>query len=222
MKMVMPYQNGAIAGHFSKSAQYLFLNGDAQTVIDNPAGTGGLCSGKKQLLQLFQDAEIEAVVVRNIGQNMMQSLFAANIRVFRLKERMVAPTAVTLDKLEELTCVSQGRPSKQVNKAMKQPIQKSRQTVSRLSPKDASARQSSPLLSTSMRTTPLRAAAPLSGLNSAKGAMRKTTPVTSFTKTASHSAPSAQTAPSMPMQKPGATMTLKGFNLNKPVKKGEH
>lgn len=107
----IPYNDARVAGHFSKAEQFLFVDGDTHELVDNPAVQGEGCSGKKSLLALFKQQNVDKVIVRNIGQKMLAKLFSAGIRVFQAPPRVPLDRVLTSE-LAEFTHVSQARPSK--------------------------------------------------------------------------------------------------------------
>jgi len=112
----IPYNDERLAGHFSKAEQFLFVEGDKLQVIDNPAIEGQGCSGKKSLMALFEQQNVDRVIVRNIGQKMLAKLFSAGIRVFQAPPRTPIEQVLTRE-LPEFTHVSQARPSKNAARA---------------------------------------------------------------------------------------------------------
>ncbi|MUK25753.1 NifB/NifX family molybdenum-iron cluster-binding protein [Aliivibrio fischeri] len=111
MKFAIPYQNGRIAGHFSKAESFLFTDKEHSEITPNPALNSTGCGGKKSLLSLLKSQQIDALVVRNIGQKMLGNLLKSNIRVFHAKGNASLNNAAFTD-LPELTDATQGRPCK--------------------------------------------------------------------------------------------------------------
>lgn len=111
MKFAIPYQNGRIAGHFSKAESFLFTDQTHSETMPNPALNSAGCGGKKSLLSLLKNQHINALIVRNIGQKMLANLLESNIRVFHAQGNISLNNATFTD-LPEFTRASQGRPCK--------------------------------------------------------------------------------------------------------------
>ncbi|ELS8946544.1 NifB/NifX family molybdenum-iron cluster-binding protein [Vibrio fluvialis] len=88
MKYALPIQNQRLSNHFSKAPQFLLF--DSQTgkqqwldiEVTEEARSEHHCGKKKTLLALLKQHQVDAVVVRNIGQSMLASLFSSGVKVF--------------------------------------------------------------------------------------------------------------------------------------------
>lgn len=88
MKYALPIQNQRLSNHFSKAPQFLLF--DSQTgkqqwldiEVAEEARSEHHCGKKKMLLALLKQHQVDAVVVRNIGQSMLASLFSSGVKVF--------------------------------------------------------------------------------------------------------------------------------------------
>lgn len=105
---------GLLAGHFTRAEQLQILNpeGNVIATLVNPAAAEG-GHGKQALLDALAHYQVGQVVVRNIGEQMLGRLLAANIRVLQCRSaRLPLPTLLAPANLHSLTEASQGRPSR--------------------------------------------------------------------------------------------------------------
>lgn len=105
---------GLLAGHFTRAKQLQILNpeGNVIATLANPAAAEG-CHGKQALLDALTHHQVGQVVVRNIGERMLNRLLAANIRVLQCRSaRLPLPALLAPANLQPLTEASQGRPSR--------------------------------------------------------------------------------------------------------------
>ncbi|MEI8635165.1 NifB/NifX family molybdenum-iron cluster-binding protein [Vibrio sp. PP-XX7] len=79
----MPARNGSLSNHYAKAPQFLILNDETnqQTWIDIP-DTSSQCGKKKIFMKIFEEYHVDAVIVRQIGESMLNSLFERQIQVF--------------------------------------------------------------------------------------------------------------------------------------------
>lgn len=88
MIYALPVQNQRLSNHFSKASQFLLFNsqtGDRQWVdagLTSQNGAGHQCGKKKNLMNLLTQHQVDAVVVRNVGESMLASLFGFGVKVF--------------------------------------------------------------------------------------------------------------------------------------------
>lgn len=113
MIYAIPHNRNCVANHFMKATQFAFIDQNSTLInhIENPASPAhSSCHDKKTLISMIKEMKADAVIVRNIGERSLGKLLSAGIRVFRVSSQTPLSEAVT-SKLEELTNVTQGRPS---------------------------------------------------------------------------------------------------------------
>jgi len=105
---------GQLAGHFSRAGQLQILTPEGEIVatLPNPAAAPG-CAGKKALLEALTHHQVGRVIVRNIGERMLDRLLTANIRVMRCHSaRLPLPALLDPANMLPMTGADQGRPSR--------------------------------------------------------------------------------------------------------------
>lgn len=117
MITAIPMEGGQISNHFKKASQFIFLNQQGQFVghMMNPAypDTAKSCSSTKELMAQFQQRNVDRVVVRNIGERMLDRLIAAGLAVWQTATGRVELSALAAgdENLTKLDSAEQGRPS---------------------------------------------------------------------------------------------------------------
>lgn len=95
MLTAIPMHGNRIAGHLARAPQVAIFDqrGCEIARYDNPAAAEH-CAGKKQLLALLRQHQVQRLVVRNVGQHMAQRLLAMGLEI-RLTKGAIskAPTA---------------------------------------------------------------------------------------------------------------------------------
>jgi predicted Fe-Mo cluster-binding NifX family protein len=102
-----------ICNHFTKAETFMIFDADGkqQSVMTNP-GLNGNCSGKAALVTMLQQAQIDRVIVRNIGERILAKLLNANFLVFQATSNRLAPSELIIsDSLIPLLSAEQGRAS---------------------------------------------------------------------------------------------------------------
>lgn len=79
MITAIPVTKEHISGHFTKAESFIFINAEGRIVCHhiNPAREGG-CAEKKALLNMLQRQNAQRVIVRHIGERMLESCSLAN------------------------------------------------------------------------------------------------------------------------------------------------
>ncbi|EJG0969413.1 NifB/NifX family molybdenum-iron cluster-binding protein [Vibrio parahaemolyticus] len=113
MIYAIPNDGERVANHFVK-APYIAIYSDTDGMLKNLANIAAMpqagCKAKSQLIQSLQDYNVEAVLVRNIGERALEKLLHSGKQVFRLSTRSSLEDVLAVPR-EPLTDVSQGRPS---------------------------------------------------------------------------------------------------------------
>ncbi|EKM3681325.1 NifB/NifX family molybdenum-iron cluster-binding protein [Vibrio alginolyticus] len=113
MIYAIPNDGERVANHFVK-APYIAIYSDTDGMLKNLANIAAMpqagCKAKSQLIQSLQDYNVEAVLVRNIGERALEKLLHSGKQVFRLSTRSSLEDVLAVSR-EPLTDVSQGRPS---------------------------------------------------------------------------------------------------------------
>ncbi|HFI9754053.1 TPA: NifB/NifX family molybdenum-iron cluster-binding protein [Vibrio parahaemolyticus] len=117
MLFAIPCRGSSLSNHFAKAPQIMLWDNLANTkrILELPKSSS--CCGHKHFWrEVLQDNQVNAVVVRSIGSNMLSTLFKLNVRV------LSAPRGFSLESFDEnqLTPVTQiefARPSANKNKA---------------------------------------------------------------------------------------------------------
>ncbi|TCI01717.1 hypothetical protein EZV61_17250 [Corallincola luteus] len=114
MITAIPMDSDTVASHFSKATSFVFFNEEGKAIgsKQNPALRAN-CQGKAKLLQMLAEYRVERLVVRNIGEKMLQRLLSLSFSVFHLSSGRVDLSEVVKrnSPLTPLTHFSQGRPS---------------------------------------------------------------------------------------------------------------
>ena len=73
-----------IASHFTKADRFIFMdqNGEIKAQKNNPAVNNVNCSGKNEILALLKGENIDQVIVRNIGQQILAKLLEKGFAVY--------------------------------------------------------------------------------------------------------------------------------------------
>ncbi|CAM3787794.1 Dinitrogenase iron-molybdenum cofactor [Vibrio aerogenes CECT 7868] len=134
MIYALPSRNGEPHNHFSKAEQLMIVNEETRhiTVADIPE-TQSHCGRKKAFMAIFDQYQVEAVVVRQIGESMLKHLFDHQLRVFACP-RGKAADALNLSELEEVTGLGYAKASPNKDKKNKSCCHHKHQGSSRLSP----------------------------------------------------------------------------------------
>ncbi len=86
MITAIPMNEDRIASHFSKAKVFMFLNTEGvETKLSVNPALNSNCAGKQALIELLQAQGAERIIVRNIGQQMLNKLMGANIRVYQIE-----------------------------------------------------------------------------------------------------------------------------------------
>ena len=111
MLFAIPCRESSLSNHFAKAPQIMLWDSktDTKRILDLPKSSA-CCSHKKFWNKVLQDNQVDAVVVRSIGTNMLSALFKLNVRV------LSAPRGFDLDILDEkqltpVTHIEFARPS---------------------------------------------------------------------------------------------------------------
>ncbi|MCS0350074.1 MULTISPECIES: NifB/NifX family molybdenum-iron cluster-binding protein [Vibrio] len=117
MIYAIPCDQNSPFNHFAKAPQLMIVDDTAATSqrID-VTKTEGSCGHKKQLLALLRENRVDAVIVRNIGQNMLAAILEKKIEVY-YAPRGSQLTSLHPNHLLPVTDVSFGKPS--ANKSKK-------------------------------------------------------------------------------------------------------
>ncbi|RJX72902.1 hypothetical protein DZ860_07020 [Vibrio sinensis] len=89
MIFAIPYARAALSAHFSKAPRWMIINDETgqKTLLSAPESTSS-CGNKKQLLALFKQYKVQAVIARSIGENMLSALFNNQIEVYSASKRI--------------------------------------------------------------------------------------------------------------------------------------
>lgn len=117
MLFAIPCRESSLSNHFAKAPQIMLWDNqtNAKRILELPKSSS--CCGHKHFwCGVLQDNQVNAVVVRSIGSNMLSTLFKLNVRV------LSAPRGFSLENFDEnqLTPVTQiefAQPSANKNKA---------------------------------------------------------------------------------------------------------
>lgn len=108
MIYAIPNDGERVANHFVK-APYIAIYSDTDGMLKNLANIAAMpqagCKAKSQLIQSLQDYNVEAVLVRNIGERALEKLLHSGKQVFRLSTRSSLEDVLAVPR-EPLTDVS--------------------------------------------------------------------------------------------------------------------
>ena len=115
MIYAIPCRDNQLSNHFSKAPAFLLIDSDNQQRqlihIPETLDEGEKHCGKKSVrLNLLQQHQVQAIVVKNIGQAMLSTLFKMGMKVFAYPQRCPLD-ALDLSQLQEVTDMSYARPS---------------------------------------------------------------------------------------------------------------
>jgi len=85
MKYAIPVRDGKLFNHYSKAPQFLIIDDTSQqnVYVDiEQRSTSGSCGKKSKINAALQRHQVDAVIVKNIGESMLASLFQQGIKVF--------------------------------------------------------------------------------------------------------------------------------------------
>lgn len=113
MKYAIPICNGKVFNHYSKAPQFLIIDDvtkQQETVNVPQVNENSSCGKKAQINALLSQQKVNAVIVKNIGEAMLSSLFHQGIKVFTII-RGAEVTALDFSMLVPVTDISFARPS---------------------------------------------------------------------------------------------------------------
>ncbi len=85
MKYAVPVCNGKLFNHYSKAPQFLVIDDISKQSIyvdieqESPTAS---CGKKSKINAVLQNHHVHAVIIKNIGESMLASLFQQGIKVF--------------------------------------------------------------------------------------------------------------------------------------------
>ncbi|WP_032468163.1 NifB/NifX family molybdenum-iron cluster-binding protein [Vibrio sp. RC586] len=111
MIYAVPCRQGMPCNHFAKAPTFCVIDSDhlvsqSEFTVEQEIS----CERKKELLQQFRHYQVTAVVVRQIGQSMLQALFNEGFRVYSLP-RGVELRDIVIEQLQSVTELSYGKTS---------------------------------------------------------------------------------------------------------------
>jgi predicted Fe-Mo cluster-binding NifX family protein len=113
MKYAVPVCDGKLFNHYSKAPQFLVIDDTSKQSIyvdiEQQSSTGS-CGKKSKINALLQKHHVNAVVVKNIGESMLASLFQHGIKVFTTVRGMDINN-LDFDALVPVEDMSYARPS---------------------------------------------------------------------------------------------------------------
>lgn len=117
MLFAMPSRNFSLSQHFAKAPQIMLWDSqtDAKQIIEIPKSSA-CCGHKKYWNKVMQDHKVDAIIVRQIGTNMLSALFKLNIRVLSAP-RQFDSEVIDIGKLTPVTRIEFARPSVKRNKS---------------------------------------------------------------------------------------------------------
>ena len=115
MITAIPMSDDRVASHFTKADCLVFLDehGVERNRVDNPAREAN-CAGKQKMVELLVEQQVDRIVVRNIGEQMLGKLLTRQFAVYqtncgrRSATELVDPVASGLVQLDQ---ANQGRQS---------------------------------------------------------------------------------------------------------------
>ncbi|MFM2483596.1 NifB/NifX family molybdenum-iron cluster-binding protein [Celerinatantimonas yamalensis] len=118
MRIAIPVNQDVVAGHFSQAEHFECWDSlkGRFALFDNPALQGN-CAGHRQIVEQCVAMGVDAIIVRNIGQRMLDRLLKHSLTVWQLKQRChlseLTSQLATVDAIAaQMTDASQGRESK--------------------------------------------------------------------------------------------------------------
>ncbi|MDV6252260.1 NifB/NifX family molybdenum-iron cluster-binding protein [Vibrio sp. EA2] len=113
MIYAIPNDGERVANHFVK-APYIAIYSDEEGMLHNLANIAAMpqsgCKAKSQMIQSLDQYNVDAVLVRNIGERALAKLLRNGKQVFRLSARSSLEDVLGVSRTA-LTEPSQGRPS---------------------------------------------------------------------------------------------------------------
>ncbi|NDJ80896.1 dinitrogenase iron-molybdenum cofactor [Vibrio campbellii] len=113
MIYAIPNDGERVANHFVK-APYIAIYSDTEGLLKNLANIASMpqagCKAKSQLIQSLQEYQVDAVLVRNIGERALGKLLSSGKQVFKLSTRSSLDDVMGVPR-SPLTVATQGRPS---------------------------------------------------------------------------------------------------------------
>ena len=84
MITAIPMIDDRVANHFTKANCLVFLDERGVEInrVDNPALAAN-CAGKQKMVDLLAEQQVERIVVRNIGEQMLGKLLARQFVVYQ-------------------------------------------------------------------------------------------------------------------------------------------
>ena len=115
MIFAIPSRESSLSNHFAKAPQILLWDSETNTkhTLDLPESSA-CCGHKKFWRTVLQDNQVDAVVVRLIGTNMLNTLFKLNVRVLSAP-RGFDLEAFDVNQLTPVTHIEFARPSAKKN-----------------------------------------------------------------------------------------------------------
>ena len=115
MITAIPIQRGYFSAHFSKADAFCFFDQDGRLIkrVNNPVKLEQ-CSTRSKLMALFEDYRVSRVIVRRVGEKMLNRLLSHSMLVFSPKELEVDVDKVALLSEESLIAITQEEKSKVV------------------------------------------------------------------------------------------------------------
>ncbi|BCN26633.1 NifB/NifX family molybdenum-iron cluster-binding protein [Vibrio alfacsensis] len=113
MIYAIPNDGERVANHFVK-APYIAIFSDTKGMLKNLANIAAMpqagCNAKSQLIQSLKEYQVDAVLVRNIGERALNKLLKSGKQVFKLSTRSSLDDVLAVPRIA-LVEASQGRPS---------------------------------------------------------------------------------------------------------------
>ncbi|WP_157806441.1 NifB/NifX family molybdenum-iron cluster-binding protein [Vibrio salilacus] len=116
MLFAIPSRESSLYNHFAKAPQIMLWDSETNSkrTLELPQSSAR-CRHKKHWIQVLKDHQVDAVVVRLIGTNMLNTLFELNVRVLSAP-RGFDLEAFDVDQLTAVTQIEFARPSAKTNK----------------------------------------------------------------------------------------------------------
>lgn len=117
MLIAMPSRNSSLSQHFAKAPQIMLWDSQANStqILDLPKSSA-CCSHKKYWSQVLKNHKVDAVVIRSIGTNMLNTLFKLKVRVLSAPRGFDLNT-FDVNQLTPVTQITFARPSAKKNKS---------------------------------------------------------------------------------------------------------